>query len=113
MSFWRFIRRSLRFYARSHLGVVTGVAIASAALVGALVVGDSVGASLRRRALERVGTVQYLLETPDRIFSDSTNTWSRAFDNSYALGLHLPAMASTGDGASRANRVNLYGVNPD
>ena len=61
MTFWTLIRRSLRFHARAHLGVVLGAAIGSAALIGALVVGDSVRGSLRQRALDRIGKTQYLL----------------------------------------------------
>ena len=74
MTFWTLIRRSLRFHARAHLGVVLGAAIGSAALIGALVVGDSVRESLRQRALDRIGKAQYLLESRDRLFTDSTNT---------------------------------------
>src|SRR5437588_4220169 len=113
MTFWLLIRRSLRFHARAHLGVVLGAAIGSAALIGALVVGDSVKGSLRERALARVGRADYLLASRDRLFSDSTNTWRRAFGNSYALGVHLMAVASARDGAARANRVDLYGVRPE
>jgi putative ABC transport system permease protein len=113
MTIWTLIRRSLRFHARAHLGVVLGAAIGSAALIGALVVGDSVRGSLRQRALNRVGGAQYLLEGQDRLFTDSTNTWSRAFGDAYALGLRLPAIASAGQGAARANQVNLCSVRPD
>jgi ABC-type antimicrobial peptide transport system permease subunit len=112
MTFWTLIRRSLRFHARAHLGVLLGAAIGSAALIGALVVGDSVRGSLRQRALDRVGKVQYLLESPDRLFTDSTNTWVGAFGDAYALGLHVPAIASARQGAARANQVSLYGVQP-
>jgi putative ABC transport system permease protein len=112
MTFWQLIRRNLRFHSRAHLGVVLGAAIGSAALIGALVVGDSVRESLRQRALERIGAAEYLLEGGDRLFSDSTNTWAGAFGNSYTLGLHLPAIASARQGASRANDINLYGVQP-
>ena len=55
MTFWTLIRRSLRFHARAHLGVVLGAAIGSAALIGALVVGDSVRESLTNMALRRLG----------------------------------------------------------
>src|SRR5438105_15846162 len=89
MTFWTLIRRSLRFHARAHLGVVLGAAIGSAALIGALVVGDSVKGSLRERALARVGRADYLLASRDRLFSDSTNTCARAFGNSYAQGVDL------------------------
>ena len=112
MTFWTLIRRSLRFHARAHLGVVLGAAIGSAALIGALIVGDSLRGSLRQRALDRIGKAQYLLESRDRLFTDSTNTWTGAFGDAYALGLHVPAIASARQGAARANQVNLYGVQP-
>ncbi len=56
--------------------------------------------------------VQFLLESRDRLFTDSTNTWMGAFGDAYALGLHLPAIASARQGAARANQVNLYGAEP-
>src|SRR6266851_2740528 len=70
MTFWTLIRRSLRFHARAHLGVVLGSTVGSAALVGALIVGDSVRGSLRDLALQRLGKVRFALETGDRLFGD-------------------------------------------
>src|SRR5215510_3809485 len=69
MTFRTVIRRSLRFHARSHLGVVLGAIIGSAALIGALVVGDSVRETLRRRALSRLGEIHFALNSGDRFFS--------------------------------------------
>ena len=42
MTLQTLIARSLRFHWRGHLGVLLGAAVGSAALIGALVVGDSV-----------------------------------------------------------------------
>ena len=58
MTFWTLIRRGLTFHARAHLGVVLGAAVGSAALIGALVVGDSVRESLKDMALARLGRVE-------------------------------------------------------
>ena len=49
------VRRSLTYYWRTNLLVVLGVATAVAVLAGALVVGDSVRASLRDLVLNRIG----------------------------------------------------------
>jgi ABC-type lipoprotein release transport system permease subunit len=49
------VRRSLTYYGRTNLAVVLGVATAVAVLAGALVVGDSVRASLRDLVLNRIG----------------------------------------------------------
>ena len=71
MTYWTLIRRSLRFHARAHLGVVLGAAIGSAALIGALVVGDSVRESLADMALRRLGNIHFGLSTQDRLFQAS------------------------------------------
>ena len=71
MTFWKLIRRNLRFHARAHLGVVLGAAIGSAALIGALVVGDSVRESLTNMALRRLGKIHFALATQDRLFQTS------------------------------------------
>src|SRR5947208_5153141 len=82
MTCWTLIRRSLRFHARSHLGVVLGAAIGSAALTGALIVGDSVRESLRERALQRLANTYYALAPADRFFSPEI------LDKSHVFGLY-------------------------
>lgn len=59
--------RNLRYHWRTHLAVVLGVAAASAALAGALLVGDSMRGSLREAALLRLGGVDEAI-TADRFF---------------------------------------------
>ncbi len=81
MTFRTLIRRSLSYHWRSHLGVVLGAAIGSAALIGALVVGDSVKQSLRERALARVGKADLMLLPSDRFFTEILGTnlpWNSA-----------------------------------
>jgi putative ABC transport system permease protein len=65
------IQRSLRHHWRSHLGVLLGAAVATAILVGALAVGDSVRFSLRQTALDRIGKTEVALIAPDRLFSEA------------------------------------------
>src|SRR5881394_1926374 len=71
MTFRTLILRSLRFHARAHLGVLLGAAVGSAALIGALVVGDSVRGSLRDLALQRLGNIRFAMDTGDRFFRAS------------------------------------------
>jgi len=68
MTFWTLVRRSLRFHARAHFGVLLGATIGSATLIGALLVGDSVRESLRELGLERLGKTHFALVTQDRFF---------------------------------------------
>jgi len=109
-------RRSLRFHARSNLGVLLGAIIGSAALIGALVVGDSVRASLRERALSRLGWVNLAMASGDRFFAQSLarveNPWidePRPSDR-MAAALQLMGSAARSDGTARANNVNILGV---
>jgi len=124
------IFRSLRFHWRSHLGVLLGAAIGSAALIGALVVGDSVRGSLQAMAMERLGHIQFILPGKDRMFSDTlgermprdlmdnwressggegTDTWVW-FAGGPGAVLYLPGTASRPSGEARANQVNILGI---
>ena len=51
----------LLYYWRVHLGLLLGTAVATTALTGALLVGDSMRGSLRDLALERLGRIDYAL----------------------------------------------------
>jgi ABC-type antimicrobial peptide transport system permease subunit len=128
MTFWTLIRRSLRFHARTHLGVVLGAAIGSAALIGALIVGDSVRGSLREHALGRLRSVEFALSTGDRFFRQSlvegleakdVHTFIRSgpswikmgqFSSARTAALQLAGTASRQDGSARANQVNVLGI---
>src|SRR3954468_5326419 len=68
MTFRALTLSPLRFHWRAHLGVVLGAAVGSAALIGALVVGDSVRGSLHELAVQRLGRVHYALAPADRFF---------------------------------------------
>jgi ABC-type lipoprotein release transport system permease subunit len=57
------IRQSLSYYWRTNLAVVFGVATAVAVLAGALLVGDSVRASLRDLVVQRLGNTDQVITT--------------------------------------------------
>jgi len=113
MTFRTLIRRSLRHHRRSHLGVVIGAAIASAALIGALIVGDSVKGSLLTRALQRCGWVGTAMESGDRFFQADLD-WrldpKNAVESHIVSCLRLPATVVRVDGLARANQVNVLGI---
>ncbi len=130
MTFRTLILRSLRFHARAHLGVILGAAVGSAALIGALAVGDSVRGSLQQLAVQRLGKIHYALAPNDRFFrAELATDFGRAstlggFDkftglpelqvgSSMVACLRLPATASVQNGAARANQVQLLGVPND
>ena len=53
--------RNLRHFRLANLAVVAGMAVATAVLTGALLVGDSVRASLRELAVQRLGPIDYAM----------------------------------------------------
>lgn len=59
--------RSLRHYWRPQLAVLLAVAVATAALTGALMVGDSMRASLRDQALDRLGRFTNVILAPRNV----------------------------------------------
>jgi putative ABC transport system permease protein len=105
------IRRSIRFHIRAHLGLLTGVAVATGVIVGALIAGDSVRYSLVNTALSRLGRTELALASNDRFFraklADDIGT---SMNSDVAPILNLRGIVSTGEGTARANNVNVIGI---
>src|SRR5579872_1565465 len=64
MTFLRLVFRNLGYYWRTNLAVVAAVIAGTAAIAGALLVGDSVRGSLREISLKRLGRVDHVLVAP-------------------------------------------------
>ncbi len=108
MSTWTLIARGVRYYWRAHLGVLLGAAIATAVLVGALAVGDSVRLGLRRQALERIGRA-------DAVLAGGERTFRAALADAFAGATVAPVLQFVGvaarpDGTRRAGGVQVLGV---
>ena len=103
--------RSLRFYWRTHLTVLLGVAVTGALLTGALVVGDSVRFTLRQMALARLGRTEWALSTPDHFFrARLADELAGDLQAPVAPLLLLRGAAALPDGRARANDVQVAGV---
>jgi ABC-type lipoprotein release transport system permease subunit len=100
----KLLLNSLRFYWRTHLGVLLGTVLAAAVLTGSLLVGDSVKGSLKKFALQRLGGIQYAMYTPHRFFSCSL---ADKIPGSSAA-LQLRGIAITDD--KQVNRVQVFGA---
>ncbi|QDT45323.1 FtsX-like permease family protein [Gimesia alba] len=57
----RFVIQSLKYYWRTNLAVLLGVIAATAVIGGALIVGDSVRASLRQMTFDRLGQIDFVV----------------------------------------------------
>ena len=76
MTLWTLVRRSLLYYHRMHFVVATGVAAATAVLVGALLVGDTVRQSLVSLTEERLGSIDYLVTARTFFRQDRLSHWA-------------------------------------
>ncbi len=81
-------QRSLKYFFKSHAAVSLGIAAATAVIVGALVVGDSVRGSLHGLVLNRLANIQCLLHS--RSF----------FDPQLVESLVFPLVITSQDGKS-------------
>ena len=124
MSWWRYLPQTWQFYWRTNLAVVLGISLGTAVLVGALVVGDSVRASLRQMTLDRLGRVDHILESP-RFFREELATklaedlHTRSYVDQIAPAISLVSgvtyqppqlQASDPKAVRRAGHVQFFGV---
>jgi ABC-type lipoprotein release transport system permease subunit len=112
--FCRHLLAGLRYYRRSHFGVLLGTLLAAAVLTGSLLVGDSVDGSLRKAALQRLGSIEYALYTPGRFFSAGLadrNPGTVAALQLRGIALFQGLEAGSNDGGiKQINRVQVLGV---
>ncbi|MBI1349098.1 FtsX-like permease family protein [bacterium] len=121
----RLLGQSLRFYWRTNLAIVLGVAIGTAVIGGALIVGDSVRASLRQMTLDRLGEIDDVVTGP-RFFREQlagdlqTVFWKHSpglKENAVIQPFVAPAILlvagaekQAGETVRRSGQVNVYGV---
>jgi putative ABC transport system permease protein len=118
MSALRFVRSSLTYHWRMNVAVALGVAVGTAVLTGALLVGDSVRGSLRHLMLDRLGRIDEVLVS-DHTFGAAVASELNAlpdFNADFANAVPailLEGSVSQPDSGARASRVTLLGTNDD
>ena len=114
MTSLKLILSSLRYYWRTQLGVLLGVIVATAVLVGAMVVGDSVRQSLRDLALARLGETHLAMVPHERFFrTPLKDRIEHALDVPAASVLLVPGTAQNQKTKDRANSIQVLGVDRD
>ena len=109
MNAFTFIKKSLYYYRRTHVGVLLGAALSTAILIGALVIGDSVRYSLERLVLDRLGRTTWAMQTGDRFFETSlADRLEKKIGYDAAALLRAGGISVAGD--YRANKVQIVGV---
>ena len=105
------MRRSLIYFWRINLAVMLGVAVATAVLTGALIVGDSVRGSLRDLSLSRLGKIDHALVS-ERFFRASLERdLERELDTQDVVSaISLGGTAVHAESNTRASRVQIQGI---
>ncbi|UCG56968.1 MAG: ABC transporter permease [Phycisphaerales bacterium] len=111
MSLWSLVRRSLGFYWRTNIAVLLTAVVTTAVLTGALAVGDSVRYSLKMMVRARLGATQLALVPQNRFFTAGLAAdLATDLDTAVAPVLQLRGLVANSAGTSRANRVEVLGV---
>ncbi|MDP4290985.1 MAG: ABC transporter permease, partial [Bacteroidota bacterium] len=112
MTYLSLIGKNLFYYWKRNLALALGVAISTAVITGALMVGDSVKHNLNKGVDLRLGAVTHTVQAGDRFFTGSLATGiGKDLKIPAAPVLLLEGIAITDGGQKRINRVQVVGVN--
>jgi ABC-type lipoprotein release transport system permease subunit len=110
------LMRTFRHYLASNLATAAGIALTTAVVCGALIVGDSLDSSLLKLVDLRLGKVTLSLTAGDRIFTGglAERLEKAAASDSTVLQaapvLKTEAVASVEGGSLQADRVQVWGI---
>ncbi|RPH57253.1 MAG: ABC transporter permease, partial [Acidobacteria bacterium] len=109
------VLRGLRYYWRTNVAVVLGVATAVAVLAGALLVGDSVRGSLRDLVFQRLGATDHVIVSAGFFPEDLAERVRSHPDFASRFAEVSPIVMAQGlvtrqSGNQRAGQVAVYGV---
>lgn len=105
-----FYCRSLVHHWRAHVAVGLGVAVGTAVLTGALLVGDSLRGSLRAAALHRLGNVDFVLESPRFFRAKLADELNAAIEPRGAVARASPAILLRGTATLAGRGTTAHGV---
>ena len=101
--------RTLTYYWRINVAVMLGGAVATSVLTGALLVGDSVRASLRALTLDRLGNINGALVTESFFPQDLADRLSGSASTELVPVVLLRG-AAVGSSGTRASKVSVIGI---
>ena len=109
MKLTHLLRRNLRFHRRGNFAVFLGVAVGTAVLTGALLVGDSLQGSLRDLTERRLGNVNKVM-LPGRFFRE-IGEYFYAAPKLRVIVLQAGIQTERQGMVRRAQHVTAWGVN--
>lgn len=111
MTRFQIILKTFIFYWQKNLAVALGVAVSTAVLTGALVVGDSMQYSLQKSVDLRLGPISHTLTAGDRYFTQELASSLESQINRPVAGiLMLEGSAAVNGGQKRLPKIQILGV---
>ena len=113
MSIYKLILKSIWFYRKLNLTIVLGIALSTAILVGALIIGDSVKFSLQQISVQRLGNTSQVITAGERLFRQQL-----AKELAVKTGVETTALLRANGfgvidgGELRINLLAVWGVDP-
>jgi putative ABC transport system permease protein len=111
MTLIKLLLQTLRHYFGSSLATASGIAISTAVICGALIIGDSLRESLLKIVDYRLGQTTHSITAGERIF---TKDLGERLDKNTVLEaasvLKTEAIVSVQGGSLRVNKVHLWGI---
>ena len=111
MSIYKLILKSVWFYRKLNLTIILGVALSTAILVGALIIGDSVKYSLQQITVQRLGKTSQVITAGERLFRTqlATELAEKTGTETAAL-LRANGFGVIDGGDLRINQLAVWGV---
>ncbi len=107
----KLISRSFFHYFRANITAAAGLAVATAIITGALIIGDSLSHSLEKTVKMRLGKITHTITSGERLFTMELGTrFEQQSGLQISAGLVAEGMAATAGGRERLNRVQIIGI---
>jgi len=111
MSLYKLILKSVWFYRKLNLTIILGIALSTAILVGALIIGDSVKYSLQQITVQRLGKTSQVITAGERLFGQqlATELAEKTGTETTAL-LRANGFGVIDGGELRINQLAVWGI---
>ena len=111
MTLFRYIIKSILHYAKLNIATILGVALSTAILVGALIIGDSVKYSLQQITVERLGNTDAVITAGERLFTRQlAENISKNSNMKTSAVLRANGIAIVDGGQVRVNQLQVWGI---
>ena len=110
MNVFRYAIKSLLHFWKLNLTILLGVALSTAILLGAFIIGDSVSFSLEQITLQRLGKTDWVVTSGERLFRQELTDEIESKGMQTSPLLFSTGMAVLSGGQARANQLQVWGV---